>query len=327
MSSEVKVGLVVIAGIALIVFGILWMQEWSFGQEEQEVQAWFREVGQLQKGNAVKLRGVPIGEVEQIALDERSTGVVVTMTVDGEVVLPEDPVVLLSPESFFGDWQAEIFPRTRFPRYNYALSPEPGVLPGYALPDISRLTAVADQISENLAAITERLDIAFTDETAVNIKQAIENVQEVTAQLTDLVQAQEQTVEGVAQGLETTTATLSEAARTANRAFAQIEAAIAGGELTDIVTNVGRMTAQMDTVSRNLAAVSEDLGSAVSSADSSFASLSTVLGALERGEGTLGLLLQDTALYDDIVVTTHLVQDLLQDFQRNPRKYINLRVF
>ncbi|NIP78398.1 MAG: hypothetical protein GWM90_04025 [Gemmatimonadetes bacterium] len=80
-------------------------------------------------------------------------------------------------------------------------------------------------------------------------------------------------------------------------------------------------------MSRNLATVSSDLGGTVATADSSFQSLNAVLGAVERGEGTLGLLLRDTALYDDIVVTTHLVQDLLQDFQRNPRKYINLRVF
>jgi phospholipid/cholesterol/gamma-HCH transport system substrate-binding protein len=327
VTSEVKVGVVVMAGIVLVVLGTLWLQEWSFGREEQEVRAWFREVGQLQKGNAVKLRGVPIGQVDDIVLDQRSTGVIIHMTVGGDVILPEDPVVLLAPESLFGDWQAEIFPRTRFPFYSYAISPEPGVLPGYSLPDMSRLTAVADRIAENLAVITDRIDIAFTDETALNIKEAIDNIQEVTAQLTGIMEAQEQTVVGVAAGLETTTATLAEAARTANRAFAQIEAAIAGGELTNIMDNVERMSAQMDTLSRNLTVMSEDLGSTVASADSSFQSLSAVLGTLERGEGTLGLLLQDTALYDEIIVTTHLVQDLLQDFQRNPRKYIHLRVF
>jgi hypothetical protein len=41
----------------------------------------------------------------------------------------------------------------------------------------------------------------------------------------------------------------------------------------------------------------------------------------------LGMLLQDTTLYGNLVLTNKLVQDLLLDFQRNPRKYINLNIF
>lgn len=327
MRSEVRVGIVVILGIAVIVFGTIWMKGWEIGQERQEIRAWFREVGQLQTGNAVKLRGVPIGRVEGIELDSRSTGVIVLMTVNEEVALPEDPVVLLAPESMFGDWQAEIFPRSRYPFYNYAISPDPGVLPGYSLPDMSRLTAVADRIAENLAVLTERVGIAFTDETAVNIRRAINNIQEVTSQLTDLVEAQGRTVEDLAAGLDETTATLQQAASTANRAFAQIEEAISGGQLTEIVGNVRTTTAQIDSVSAALSTVADELGSTVVSADSAFESLNHIMGAIERGEGTLGMLLQDTALYGNLKVTSSLVQDLILDFQRNPQKYINLRVF
>jgi phospholipid/cholesterol/gamma-HCH transport system substrate-binding protein len=327
VKNEVRVGLVVIAGIALIVLGTLWLQDWSFGSEQRDVDAWFREVGQLQQGNAVKLRGVPIGEVTEINLDRRSTGVVVRLNIGADVVLPEDPVVILSPESLFGDWQAEIFPRTRFPWYDYAISPEPGVMPGYALPDFSRLTAVADRIAENMADLTERFDIAFTEETAVNIRDAIDNIQQVTAQISALVEAQEQTVVGLAEGLETTTAVFQQAVETATRAFAQVEAAIAEGELESIVDNVENLSTQLDSVSRALTAVSGNLGGAVAAADSSFSSLNTILGSLERGEGSLGRMLQDTALYSELVLTSSLLQDLLLDFQRNPRKYINLRVF
>lgn len=327
MRSEIRVGIVLILGILLIVFGTIWMKGWQIGQDRQEVAAWFREVGQLQTGNAVKLRGVPIGQVDEIALDSRSAGVIVRMSVNEAVRLPEDPVVILAPESMFGDWQAEIVPRSRYPWYSYAIAPDPGVLPGYSLPDMSRLTAVADRIAENLAVLTDRIGIAFTDETAVNIRQAINNIQEVTAQLTDLVEAQGRTVQDVAAGLDETTATLAEAAATANRAFTQIESAIAGGQLTEIVDNVRTTTAQIDSVSRTLATVADELGSTVVSADSAFESLNHIMGAIERGEGSLGRLLRDTTLYADVVLTNSLVQDLILDFQRNPRKYINLRVF
>jgi phospholipid/cholesterol/gamma-HCH transport system substrate-binding protein len=327
MRNEVRVGVVVILGILLLVFGTIWMQGWEFGREDREVTAWFREVGQIQRGNPVKLRGVHIGQVESIELDPRAAGVVVRMRVSADVGMPEDPVVLLSPESMFGDWQAEIYSRSRYPFYDYATSPDPSVMAGYSLPDMSRLTAVADRIAENMAGITDRLDIAFTDETALNIREAIDNIQQVTAQLTGMLEAQAQTIDQLGDGLETVTATVQEVAESARRAFFQMEAAVAGGELKSIVGNVERMTLQVDTLTRAMARITGDVSGAVSTADSAFHSLNAVLAAVERGDGTLGQLLQDTTLYDDLRVTSTLVQDLIRDFQRNPRRYINLRIF
>ncbi len=327
MRNDVRVGLVVLAGLAVLLFGTLWLQDWSFMQDRQDLEAWFREVGQLQDGNAVKLRGVPIGEVTGIVLDQTSTGVIVQMSVNSDIRLPEDPVVLLAPESLFGDWQAEIFPRSRYPFYNYAISPEPGVLPGYSLPDVSRLTAVADRIAENLAVLTDRVEIAFTEETAVNVREAINNVQEVTAELASLMETQGQTVRELAVGLEATNQTFQEAAETAQRALTELETALTAGDLTSTMRNVAAVTARMDTLTQTLAAMSDEITGTVASADTSFASLQTLMQQVERGEGTLGLLLQDTALYRDLLLTSTLIQDLLKDFQRNPQKYINLRVF
>jgi phospholipid/cholesterol/gamma-HCH transport system substrate-binding protein len=327
VTNEVRVGVVLILGVVLIVVGTIWLQGWRLGREDQEITAWFREVGQIQRGNPVKLRGVNIGRVEGISLDPAGAGVAVTMSIGSDVRLPEDPVVLLSMESLFGDWQAEIHSRSRYPFYDYAVASDPSVIPGYSLPDMSRLTAVGDRIAENLAVITDRVDLAFTDETALNIREAIDNIQRVTGQLTGLVEAQEQTVRDVAAGLESTTQTLQRAAESASRAFMLIEAAIDGGELESIVGNVERLTAQMDTLSRALVLISGDVGGAAAAADSAFSTLHEFVAGIERGEGSLGLLLQDTTLYRDLVLTSSLVQELIRDFQRNPRRYINLRVF
>jgi phospholipid/cholesterol/gamma-HCH transport system substrate-binding protein len=326
MRNEVRVGLVVILGIATVVLGTLWLQGWRIGQEDQEVTAWFREVGQIQRGNPVKLRGVRIGRVEAITLDPSGEGVSVRLSIGSGIRLPQEPVVLLSPESMFGDWQAEIFPFQQFPHYAYAVSPDPTAIPGYALPDMSRLTAVADRIAENMAGITERFDIAFTDETAMNLRLAIDNIEQVTSQLTGMLQAQAETIDQLGSGLETVTATVQDVAESARRAFMQVEEAVAGGELSTIVGNVQRMTTQLDTLTQSLVVITRDMSGAVASADTAFVSLTGLMGSLERGEGTLGQLFQDTSLYADLVATTTLVQHLIQDFQRNPRRYINLRI-
>ena len=325
--TEIAVGAVILLGIALLFFGTVWLKGARLGEQETTVRARFLEVGQLLEGNAVKLRGVAIGRVEEIALEPGGGGVIVSMTIDEEVPLPADPIVLLSPESMFGDWQAEIYPRSRFPQYEYAEAPDPQVLPGYSLPDISRLTAVADEIAANLAELTERVGLAFTDETAVSIRRTIENVEQVSGQLSGLVSGQQQAVDQVAANLEATSATINETVLSIREVVAQVEGAVANGELSSIVRNVTSATAQLDTLGTTLLAVSRDLNHTAAAADTSFTRLNDIMAGVQRGEGTVGRLMQDTDLYTELVETNALMQALLEDFRDNPRKYINLEVF
>jgi phospholipid/cholesterol/gamma-HCH transport system substrate-binding protein len=60
---------------------------------------------------------------------------------------------------------------------------------------------------------------------------------------------------------------------------------------------------------------------------SSVARLDSLLAGLERGRGTAGKLLSDTLLYSDLRATVRRVDSVLADFQRNPRRYINLSIF
>ena len=325
--TEVTVGIVVLLGIGLLFFGTLWLRGAAFGREEVVVRARFREVGQLAEGNPVKLRGVPIGRVSSIELEPDAEGVIVEMRISADAKLPADAVVLLSPESLFGDWQAEILPRSRFPRYDYATPLDPDVLPGYSLPEMSRLTAVADQIADNLAVLSERFEAAFTEETAENVRLALENIQQVSTQITRMFGAQETTLADLSANLQATTETLGQAAEAVRRASAHIEAAISGGELTAIVDNAERTTAQLDTFATTLLAASRNLESVLARADSAFRAVTLAMGAAGEGQGTLGRLLQDTTLYADLVRTNALIQQLLADFQANPRKYINLKIF
>jgi phospholipid/cholesterol/gamma-HCH transport system substrate-binding protein len=325
--NEVAVGAAVILALALIVFGTIWLQGRGFGREEMELVARFAEVGQLMEGNAVKVRGVPIGQVDAIGLDPEGGGVLITMRVTSDVLLPEDPVVLLAPESMFGDWQAEIFPRTQFPDYSYAESPDPAVLPGATLPDISRLTAVADRIAQNMASLSDRFEIAFTQETAENIRRAIDNIQEVSEQLTDLVSKQQAAIDEVSANLQETTDALSRTVETVNRTFTQVENAISGDKLTNIVANAEKASLQIDSLTRELLQTSRSLRTVAATADTTLRSVGAVAAGLQRGEGTLGLLMQDTALFWRIVETNAELQALLRDIRANPGRYINVRVF
>lgn len=326
-SSEVAVGAAVLLGLAVVVFGTIWLKGAKLGSEDIDVKARFREVGQLLEGSTVKTRGVPIGRVEKIELEPSGAGVVITMSIDSEVRLPSEAVVILAPESMFGDWQAEIVQRSQFRLYPYAEPNEPNMLPGYALPDMSRLTAVADEIAQNLATLTSRVEIAFTQETAENVAEVIRNVQEVSAQLTTLVDKQQVAIAEVAANLEQTSEAAGQAAETMRRTFAEVETAISNGRLTTIMGNVERASARTDSLTAELVAASRELRRVAGGADTTFRRIGAIAGGVERGEGSLGLLLRDSALYYRLTEGSVQLQALLKDIRENPRKYINLTVF
>ncbi len=324
---EVVVGSAILAALALVVGGTLWLKGKKFGAEEEEVRARFHEVGLLATGNPVKMRGVPVGKVETIDLSSGGDAVMVTMTVKGGLRFPRDPVVLLSPKSMFGDWQAEIVPRGSFPQYDYAESPDRTVLPGYTLPDMTRLTSVADQIARNLAVLTDRFGIAFTEETANNLREAIDNIQEVSAKLTTMVGAQQKTIAEVSTNLASTSRSLNDAAAVAQRAFAQIDTSVGHGELRGTIQDVRRSAARLDSISAVLASSSRQLRGTLGAADTAFRAISDVAGTVQRGQGTLGQLVRDTSLYNQLVGTNVELQALIRDLKANPKKYINVRVF
>lgn len=325
--NEVLVGATILAGIALIVVGTIYLKGTGFGREEQIISARVPEAGQLLNGAAVKLRGVPIGRVDAIELEKNSSGVIIIMKIRPDVRLPEDPVVLLSPESMFGDWQAQIYPRSSFPQYAYAESPDPKVLPGYTLPDIGRLTAVADQIATNMRELSDRFELAFTEQTAENVREAIENIQKVSEQLNGLITRQNANADEVANSLASTSESLGDAAETAARSFAAFEEAVGGGRLTGIVSNIHSASIQADSISRVMLAATRDLRIAAASADSTFRKVGNTMDAINRGEGTLGRLMSDTTMYYRLLETNAEVQELLRDMRANPRKYINLTIF
>lgn len=325
--DEVMVGVVILAAIAVVLAGTLWLKGKVLGAEEVALWSRFREVGLLNTGNDVKMRGVPVGKVERITLEPGGGAVLVRMTIREGLDLPKDPVVVLSPKSMFGDWQAEIFPRASFPQYDYLESTNRRILPGYTLPDITRLTTVADQIARNLAGLTDRFSIAFTEETAVNIRDAIDNIQDVSAKLTTMVNQQQRTLDEVGGNLASTSAALGDVAAVARRAFAQIDTSIGHGELKDMIGNVQRSTARIDSLTAAMVIASRRLNGTLNSADSAFNAVSGVAGSLQAGRGTLAQLVRDTTLYTQLVQTNAQIQALLIDLQRNPKRYINLKVF
>jgi len=325
--NEVTVGLVIVAAVAVLVGGTLWLQGYRFLGTTQTVRAAFREVGQLRPGNEVKYRGVSVGRVEGIAETPSGGAVVVTMRVDADLAFPQDPVVLLSPESMFGDWQAELSPRTRHPRLEFMEDSDPDLLPGYAIPDISQLTLQAERIANNLGTITDRIEVAFTEETAENIREAIDNIQDVSRTLSDLVEQQGQAIQDVTAGVQAAADEVGAAAAEARVSFEILGETMEDGDLRGLMDDARVTTANLREVTSTLAEASDDMASTMAQADSAFQRVNRLAARVEAGEGTLGMLLADSSLAVEARVVLENLTELLADFKANPKRYVRLSIF
>ena len=332
--KELLVGSVVLTGIVVAVFGTFWLQGRQFGSTQTEVHVLMSGVGQLSVGNAVTFRGVPIGRVGDIAVEEGGAAVRIQLLLEGEWILEDDAVVVLAPASMFGDWQAEIVTRSLFSQYDYFEVP-PGaqlsdgirVIGGYMLPDLSRLTAVADEVAQNVASLTDRFDRAFGQETADQITQAIDNMEEFTATLRRLADEQSDQFLGIAEDVQNATSEIASVLATARQSLERIDGLLASGDLDSILVNTKIITAELSGVSGDLSAAARSLSGTLTLADSTFLSLNRITTRIERAEGSLGRLVSDTVLAGRTESLFEELNLLLEDIRANPRKYVRLSIF
>jgi phospholipid/cholesterol/gamma-HCH transport system substrate-binding protein len=364
LKNEVAVGVVVVAGIIITVIGAFWLSGRPWAEEQAEVVAVFREVGELREGNPVKFRGVQVGRVTNIQLGEAGFGVLVSMEVAPDVEVPADAAVLLAPASLFGDWQASIVSQLAYPELEFTEGQPPQVLPGATLPDITQLTAVGAQIAEDLQTLAQRVELAFTEETAIKLRESVENFQQISEQLTGFVDQQTQAYADVSANVLIAAENITETTATVGRVAVEVEAAFTeGGEVQQILANVRQASANLEELSVRLESATVGVPSLVARADTTIAELGELAASaaalldavepqvqevgpaiaelratlavvqraasqIESGDGTLGRLLSDPALYDEMQATISSVRRLLADIQANPGRFIGeVRIF
>ena len=330
---EVLVGSVIIAALTVGVGGTLWLKGTNWGRTVVPVEVLLTDVSQLSPGSAVKFRGVQVGRVAGIEVEPDGEAVRVRLELSTELSLPPDAGVLLAPESFFGDWQAEIVPRSSFPGFDfYPVAPDTRhdgapVLGGYTLPEMSRLTASAEQISSNLADLTDRFEVAFNDSTAMNLAGAIENFAAVSADLRALVVQQSDIATSITVSVDSAVAEIEASSRVARRSFERIEQILADAQLDSIVGNVSDATRDVSKIAADLAESSDEMAAALSRADSAFARLDRLTAQVEAGQGTLGRMATDSTLAVRAEGALLELATLLKDLRENPKRYVRLTIF
>lgn len=332
-SNDWIVGLTIILVMAGIVAATLFLQQAELGRKRDTVTAHFRDIGSLQVGNAVVIRGVISGRVKQIALAPKDW-VVVEMEFDQTTTLPEDPVVLLQASSLFGEWQAMMTSRAGIPenrdvaaQVDDVRDAPSGTLPGAVLPDIAQLTTVAGGIAGNVASVAERFRTAFTDTAALELRASIRNFSVLSSDLARAVRAQSQNLDSLAFTARLGLADVAASSAALRRTMQRVDTATSSGAIADILTesrtasrNLREATDRLQLLAQSLASSEANLRGAIGKAD-------TLLGRIERGQGSIGLLINDPGLYRNADSLLVELRALMADVKKDPKRYFSVRVF
>lgn len=331
---EALVGLVILAALAAAVVGTLWLRGTNWGRAGTPIEVLVTDVAQLSPGNSVKFRGVQIGRVDAIKVEPDGQAVRLFFELQRTVTIPDNAAVLLAPESFFGAWQAEIVTRDQYPGFTFfdvdgRKPEEPGtrLMGGYTLPEMSRLTASAEEISANLAELSGRLEIAFNDQTAANLAQAITDIAAISQQVRDLVTQQTVVASDLTASADSALAEIEAASRAARRSFDRIEGLMGDAQIDSIVTNVRLATASIQKLSADLSSSSGGMAQTMVRADSAFARIDRLTASVEAGHGTIGRLMTDSTLAVRTEGVLEQLDLLLKDLRENPRRYVRLSIF
>jgi phospholipid/cholesterol/gamma-HCH transport system substrate-binding protein len=333
--NELAVGSVIIGAVVVLAAGTLWLKGTEFGQESTHIEVLVQEVGQLAEGNAVKLRGVPIGRVSSVDVEPGGNLVRVGMDIEGDFQIddPRTVGVIIAPESLFGDWQAEIVDRERAQQFAYYEVPasemarDTLVLGGYAIPDISRLTAAADEISQNLSRLTDRFDRAFTEETADQLRRAIANVEGMSSDIRSLIEQQAVTFQAVSRDVAAASTEISQASTQARVTLQRLDGTLAAGQIDSVLVSMANTARNVDRLSAQMASSTAGLEGTMARADSAFASVQRVTTRIEAGQGSLGRLIGDSSLAFRAENAMARLDSLLADVKANPGRYIRLSIF
>ncbi len=180
------------------------------------------------------------------------------------------------------------------------------VLPGHALVTLEggdTIQGITRQALPELASeLGDQARHVLTSADSLLSPQAVSNLKATASVLPE-----------VAQQLRSAFSELSLAASALRRTAEEIETAEAGARIGATLTEV-QASARAAT-------------SALTNMDVTLTSLASVIGKIDRGEGTLGLLVNDTLLYGEMSATLKEVRALTADIRENPRKYVTVEIF
>lgn len=288
-NREVRVGVFVLVGLLAFFIALFTMTDVGTFRGRYYLTTMVENAGGMRRGDPVQMRGVNIGRV--VGFNILPNGVEVRLELYDQYAVPEGSVAEVSSSGLLGGMTVNVIPANSEERLGNG-----DRIPGVTADDIF---AQAAGVGTRADTALMRVNALLSDRTIGAVGQSAVEMRALLGELSVLAAQQRQELAALSTSLR--------------RSASGVERATAGPELERSVARIDSLTARLDQTSRTLNQAS--------------GSLDTVLGRLARGEGTLGKLSTDEALYENLRSTAANMNELVADIQANPKKYFSVQVF
>lgn len=294
ISREVKTAVLVISGILLFIFLFNYLKGENILDSSRTYYALYDNVEGLAPSTPVTINGMNVGKVKSIAFKgDGSAKLLVTLLIDNDFQFSKNSKAELYDLGLIGGKAVAILPA--FDNADNAKSGsylETTVKAGLTELVNQRLTPLQEKI-EHVMVSTDSL---LTGLNEVLDSQTKNNIKEGIAELNATIKSFKQTSLSLNRLVDTNqeslTATISNF-KTTSENFSK---------LSDSLANA------------NLAATMKDLQSTIQNFDA-------ILASINNGEGSIGKLLKDQGLYDNLEAASKEMEELIRDIKLHPARY------
>ena len=297
-AREFKVGAAIIVAVVLFFIGIRFFEDVPVFRGTYELYTEVENAQGLTTGNSVRVQGVNVGSVEAVEVDETSRVVRVQFHVDREVTVPEGSTTVIAGIAALNGVRVDL---NLGPATNERIQPG-GFVPSVETRSMFDLTEKAPQLIDRLETILASAGSSF--------EQVNTLLQNAEPELTQTLRS----VRGTSESLDATLR--SQQARIAST-LENVEA-ISADLRTFTTGNRDSLQMLVSTMNRSF----ERLNTNLVALDTASQALNRILVGVERGDGTVGQLLNDPELYLKLDSTLTALNRLMADFQADPGRYL-----
>ena len=299
----IKIGIVAVLSLALLIWGLSFLKGENLFSTENEYIAIYDKIDGLQESNPVTLSGFKIGKVSSIAFaGDDKMSIAVRMRIINDFDIPKGTTARIVNMDIMGTKGIEfICPKKQdgFHENGDTLksSREGGILDQM----LELVLPMKDDLVGFLSAsdsVMHSLNMLLNENNRENIGASLSNLRVLTAHLS----------------------------QNSNRIDSVMR------NLTKVSQSIGQNTGNINRALHNFASFSDTLSQlninqAIVDAQQSLEQLNTLLSNINNGDGSISKIIRSDSIYNSLERASAQLDIILNEFEKNPKKYINFSVF
>lgn len=307
INNETKVGVLAAVAITILILGYSFLKGNDVFSDEKEFYAVYERVDGLVVSNPVLVNGFQIGRVSQLTL-KPSGEILAQFKISNEYEIPRNTVAKLESTSLLGG-KAIVFQLGNSGQYAENGDTLQAMIPKGIMEQVEPMQQKAQLIIGRMDSILASLNQTITPEfqgnfnrTFENMANTMENLEGTTRKFDGLVGSQSSRITAIMANLESISANFKQN----------------NEKITSIMTNIDKVT---DEVAR------ANFAQTIQNADKAVADLQSSINKINSGQGSLGMLIHDQALYNGLSNAAQNLDKLMIDLKANPKRYVSFSVF